>query len=132
MNLFVEAVSRVLETGGELSLDARFREVDGWCSLNGFGLMVLLENDWQAPVTVEEFLRLRTVRDLYRVAFIAFAAKTLSVPRSHLTGESAFGDFPEWDSVAHLRLVMEAEARFGVRYPLERIPDLTTLDDFLV
>jgi hypothetical protein len=64
MNLFVEAVSRVLETGGELSLDARFREVDGWCSLNGFGLMVLLGNDWQAPVTVEAFLQLSTVRDL--------------------------------------------------------------------
>jgi acyl carrier protein len=132
MNLFVEAVSRVLETGGELSLDARFREVDGWCSLNGFGLMVLLENDWQAPVTVEEFLRLRTVRDLYRVAFIAFAAKTLSVPRSHLTGESAFGDFPEWDSVAHLRLVMEAERRFGVHYQLEQIPSIRKIDDFLI
>jgi len=33
--------------------------------------------------------------------------------------------------VNHLRLVMETERAFGVKYPLERIPSLMTLNDFL-
>lgn len=43
--------------------------------------------------------------------FIAFAASVLGVASERLTPETACGDIPEWDSVMHLRLVMEAEAR---------------------
>lgn len=133
MNRFTASVASVLEVDGEgLSLDSRFREVDGWCSLTGFGLLVLLENDWDAPISVTSFLELQTVRDLYRVAFIAFAAKVLGVPRGSLSGTSAFGSVPEWDSVAHLRLVMEAEKFFDVHYTLESIPSIKSIDDFLI
>ena len=60
--------------------------------------------------------------------FIAFAV--LGVPPERLTPETACGDIPEWDSVMHLRLVMETEARYGVSIPLEEIPALRTLADF--
>jgi acyl carrier protein len=63
--------------------------------------------------------------------FIKFAAGVLGVPGDALTPETAYGSLEEWDSVMHLRLVMETERAFGVRYPLERIPRLTTLADFL-
>ena len=63
--------------------------------------------------------------------FIAFAASVLGVPAERLSPETACGDLPEWDSVMHLRLVMEAEARYGVSIPLERIPSLRTLADFI-
>ena len=62
--------------------------------------------------------------------FIAFAASVLGVAPERLTPETACGDIPEWDSVMHLRLVMEAEARYGVSIPLETIPALRTLSDF--
>jgi len=62
--------------------------------------------------------------------FIAFAASVLGVPPETLSLETACGDIPEWDSVMHLRLVMETEARYGVSIPLERIPDLRSLADF--
>lgn len=62
--------------------------------------------------------------------FIAFAASVLGVPPERLTPETACGDIPEWDSVMHLRLVMETEARYGVSIPLETIPNLHTLADF--
>ena len=63
--------------------------------------------------------------------FIAFAASILGVPPDRLSPETACGDIPEWDSVMHLRLVMEAEARYGVSIPLETIPNLRTLADFV-
>ena len=62
--------------------------------------------------------------------FIAFAASVLGVPPETLSLETACGDIPEWDSVMHLRLVMETEARYGVSIPLEMIPDLHSLADF--
>ncbi len=64
--------------------------------------------------------------------FLRFAASVFKVDPAGLTGETAYGSIPEWDSVNHLRLVMETERRFGVYYPLERIPSLLRLDDFLV
>lgn len=131
MNAFLQSVASVLEVPS-VRLDDDFRAVPGWCSLQGFGLLVLLENDWQAPVSLERFLSLKTVRDLYREAFLAFAARLLGVPRETLSGETAYGSLAAWDSVAHLKLTMEAERAFGVAYPLERIPFLKTLDDFLV
>jgi acyl carrier protein len=67
-----------------------------------------------------------------REAFFALAARVFGVERAALSGATAYQSIPGWDSVNHLRLVMETERAFGVRYPLERIPSLTTLDDFLV
>ncbi|HBO98446.1 MAG TPA: hypothetical protein DD637_01210 [Verrucomicrobia bacterium] len=64
-------------------------------------------------------------------AFFALAAQVFDVPRETLTRETAYASIPQWDSVNHLRLVMEAEAAFGVHYPLARIPRLKTLADFL-
>ena len=51
--------------------------------------------------------------------------------RAGLTAETAYGSIPEWDSVNHLRLVMELEKEFGVSYRLERIPFLLKLGDFV-
>ena len=62
--------------------------------------------------------------------FLSFAATVLGVPREALSLGMACGDIPEWDSVMHLRLVMETEARYGVSIPLETIPSLRTLADF--
>lgn len=131
MNRFVASVASVLEVD-EIGLDDDFRAVPGWCSLQGFGLLVLLENDWSAPTSLDRFLELKTVRDLYREAFLAFAARILKVERAVLSGATEYASLPEWDSVNHLKLVMETEAMFEVSYPLERVPFLRTLDDFLI
>ena len=62
--------------------------------------------------------------------FIEFAEGVLGVPKGTLTPETAYGAIPEWDSVMHLRLVMETEARFGAAIPLEAVPKLLKLADF--
>ena len=129
MNKFEQSVADVLEVE-TVSPETRFRETEGWCSLKAFGLLVMMENDWLAPVSIDRFQTFASVRDLYREAFTAFAARLFAVPRAQLDGAS-YGSLPAWDSVNHFRLVMEAEAFFGVKYPLERIPSLRTVDDFL-
>ena len=130
-NLFYDSVAQVLEVD-EVGFDTDFRQTPGWCSLQAFGLLVLMENDWRAPLDIVRLKAMRTVGDLYCEAFVAFAASVFGVDRAALGPESAYGSIPEWDSVNHLRLVMEAEKRFGTSYPLESVPGLRTLRDFLV
>ena len=62
--------------------------------------------------------------------FLDFVATVLSVDRGSLSLGTAYESIPEWDSVMHLRLVMEIQDRFGVDIPLERVPELKTLGDF--
>ena len=117
---------------GEVGLETRFRETEDWCSLKAFGLLVMMENDYSAPVELGSFLAMSTVRELYREAVAALAAEVFDVPRGALARGAAKSSVPQWDSVNHLRLVMEAEKRFGVSFPIEKIPSLSSLDDFLV
>ena len=129
MNRFYSAVSSVLEVD-EVGPETKFRETEGWCSLHGFGLLVMMENDWDAPLKLDAFLKMERVGELYEYAFVSFAAKLLGVSPETLKG-AAYGQIPEWDSVNHIRLAMEAEKRFDVSYPIERIPEMRTVRDFL-
>ena len=66
-----------------------------------------------------------------REEFFALAARVFGTDRAPIDGATAYESIPGWDSVNHLRLVMETEREFGVKYPLERIPSLMTLNDFI-
>ena len=63
-------------------------------------------------------------------AFLELAADVFGVGVATLSPETAFGAIEGWDSVNHLRLVMETEAKFGKPIPLEAVPGLRTLADF--
>ena len=128
-NRFLESAAGVLETD-DVGFDTDFRSLPGWCSLQGFGLLVMMENDWDAPLKLDDFLKMERVGELYEYAFVSFAAKLLGVSPETLKG-AAYGQIPEWDSVNHIRLAMEAEKRFAVSYPIERIPEMRTVRDFL-
>ncbi len=65
-----------------------------------------------------------------REEFFSLAARVFKVDRDRLGDETAYGSLTEWDSVNHLRLVMEAERMFGIKYPFERITSLAKLSDF--
>ena len=64
------------------------------------------------------------------LAFLELAADVFGVGAEALAPETAFGSIEGWDSVNHLRLVMETEAKFGKPIPLEAVPGLKTLADF--
>ena len=62
MNVFIDKVSAILET--PVTADTRFRDVTGYSSLMGFGLLVTLENDYGRRMTIDEFQTLETVGEL--------------------------------------------------------------------
>ena len=62
--------------------------------------------------------------------FMALAAEVFGVDADELHSGTAYGALPAWDSIAHLRLIMETEAKFGCSIPLEAVARLKTLADF--
>lgn len=61
-------------------------------------------------------------------AFLAFVSDVLGCAA---TLETAYGAIPQWDSVMHIRLVMEIQERYGVEIPLKAIADIRKVSDFL-
>ena len=61
---FLKRVAEVLEVES-VTDDTRFRELDGWCSLQAFGLLVMLENEFGVRMDIEKFQSVETVGELY-------------------------------------------------------------------
>lgn len=68
MEKFIELVAEVFEVEPEeITMDTVFREeIDGFCSLMGFSLIVMMEDEYDVQVSVDEFLKCKTVGDLYK------------------------------------------------------------------
>ena len=62
MNEFLDRMSAILET--PVKAETRFREVEGWSSLMGFGILVTLENDYGRRMMIDELMTLETISDL--------------------------------------------------------------------
>ncbi len=63
-------------------------------------------------------------------AFLDFAAEILGVPVGSIGMDTAYQSIPEWDSIRHMRLVMEVSAEYGAEISLAKVVELKTLGDF--
>ena len=70
MNDFLDRVANILETPA-VTEDLEFRSVRGWGSMMGFALFIMLEDEYGAKLTPEQFRGLTTVADLMRMAGVA-------------------------------------------------------------
>ena len=66
---FLARTANVLEVPS-VDPDLEFRSLPGWCSMVGFALYVMLEDEYGAKLTVDGFKSLKTVRDLMAAAGI--------------------------------------------------------------
>jgi Acyl carrier protein len=55
----------------------------------------------------------------------------LDIAPGRIGGETAREDVPEWDSLAHLRLVTALEEEFGVRFTMTEIAELRSVADII-
>ena len=62
MERFLDRMSSVL--GVPVEVGTRFREVPGWSSLLGFGMLVTLENDFGRRMRLDEFVKFDTIGEL--------------------------------------------------------------------
>lgn len=69
MNEFLDRMSAILET--PVTAETRFREVEGWSSLMGFGILVTLENDYGRRMMIDEFQKFQTIAELAAACGVA-------------------------------------------------------------
>ena len=62
--------------------------------------------------------------------FLNFIAKVMEVDPSEITEGTAYGEHKKWDSLMHMRLVMEVEEEYGTEIPIDEVPEIRTLKDF--
>ncbi len=61
--------------------------------------------------------------------FLKFIAGVMEVDPSEINEDTAFGVFEKWDSLMHMKLVMEVEEEYDVEIPIDETPEIKTLKD---
>ena len=59
--------------------------------------------------------------------FLEFIAGVMEVDLSELSEDTAYGEFEKWDSLMHMRIIMEVEDEYGIEIPIDEVPELKTL-----
>ena len=61
----------------------------------------------------------------------AVIVETFELSDDEALSELRFGKVPGWDSVGHIRLVVELEEEFGVSFPTYLLPEILDLDSIV-
>lgn len=62
--------------------------------------------------------------------FTEFIAQVLGVPKEKITSDTLQGDVDEWDSLAHFKLVIQIEGKYGVKIPVNKVSSIKSVADF--
>ena len=66
MEHFIELFEDTMETDGELSAETVFRDaIDDFSSMDGFSIIVMIEEEYGVRLSVDDFLSFETIEDLY-------------------------------------------------------------------
>jgi acyl carrier protein len=66
MNQFLSEMAEILEVDvGSISMETRFRDIEGWGSMAGYSILITMEESYGTRIPVTEFLKLNTFSDLY-------------------------------------------------------------------
>ena len=60
--------------------------------------------------------------------FLEFVAGIMDVDSSELNENTSYGE-GKWDSLMHMRLVMETEDEYDIEIPIDEVPNIRTLND---
>jgi acyl carrier protein len=52
-------------------------------------------------------------------------------PSIQLTPELSPATYPDWDSVATVRLILSIESEFGIRFTTDQVAEIKSVQDFL-
>ena len=67
MQQFLELVAEIFEIEPEeITMDTLFRDLEDFSSMVGFSLIIMMEDEYGAKVSVDEFIECNTVGDLYK------------------------------------------------------------------
>jgi acyl carrier protein len=53
-------------------------------------------------------------------------SELFGIPPEKVGPETGRDTLPDWDSIGHLKLILEVEKAFGIRFPTAELGDLTS------
>lgn len=56
-------------------------------------------------------------------------AEAIHVPPEMVTGDMAFGDIPQWDSLGHMEVMLKLEEEYGVQIDTDAIAQLVSVPE---
>jgi acyl carrier protein len=62
---------------------------------------------------------------------ITFISNILEIKPDIILPESQYGVLENWDSLMHLRIIAELEEKFGINIPIDEVPRIKFIKDFL-
>jgi acyl carrier protein len=63
--------------------------------------------------------------------FFTIVSKVLKIDMGKIDLSASRDNLREWDSLTHIKLLCELEEEFGIDIPIEEIPSIRKLEDFL-
>jgi acyl carrier protein len=57
----------------------------------------------------------------------AIMAESLRLPQDRIGSDAAMGTVPNWDSTAHMRMMLALEDEFGIEFDENRMVEMTSL-----
>lgn len=61
--------------------------------------------------------------------FLKFIAGVMEVDPSDINEDTTFGVYEKWDSLMHMKLIMEVEEEYDTEIPIDEAPSIKTLKD---
>ena len=61
--------------------------------------------------------------------FYDFVAGVMGVDASEINVDTRQGEFEKWDSLMHLKLIMEIEEKYDVEIPIDKAASISTLGE---
>lgn len=58
---------------------------------------------------------------------IKIVAKHFNIPVEAVNTETSKDNVEDWDSLEHIKLILEIEDEFKMKFPLEKIPFITSI-----
>ncbi len=59
-----------------------------------------------------------------------FIAEVLEISEERVMPETLQGEIDEWDSLAHFKLVIRIEEKYGVKIPVDKVSEIKSVADF--
>ncbi len=59
--------------------------------------------------------------------FLEFAAGIFEDDVRHISMQTEYNQYEKWDSMTHLRLIMELEEKYQVQIPIDAVMEIKTL-----
>ncbi len=66
-----------------------------------------------------------------RLKVIKIISRELSIPLSKISNDCGPGDFPKWDSIGHMQIILSLEREFDIEFSIDDVMNIENVGDII-